>query len=73
MKIKLGIVLLSALFGAGGAILHAPATSAATLDASALARAAKASSILHDVPCRWRTVCRRGPYRRGCVRRRVCW
>ena len=70
MKIKIGIVLLSALLGTGGSFLLAPSASATTPDASALSRVAKASPLIQDVRCRWRRVCKPGW---GCRSRRVCW
>ena len=70
MKVKVRIVLLSALLGAGAAFLLSPSASAATPDASGLSRAAKASPMVQEVVCRWRRVC--GP-RWGCRTRRVCW
>jgi hypothetical protein len=68
MKIK--ILLLSALLGAGASFLLAPSASAATPSASALGQAAKASPMVQEVVCRWRRICKPGW---GCRSRRVCW
>jgi hypothetical protein len=72
MKIKVGIVLLSALLGVGGTLLLSPEASAATVNAAALAQAAKASPIVQEVGCFYRTRCPKGPHREGCQRVRIC-
>lgn len=66
-KTALAFVLLVLLAGIGlAASSHA---SAASIDVSAIAKATKAASIVHQVPCQMRRHCDW----RGCRKVRRCW
>ena len=69
MRTKIAMILLPVVGAAGIWLAAMTDASAASVGGAAIGEAAKAASIVHQVPCRVRRYCDW----RGCRRVRRCW